>query len=545
MVCVFEGRGESAMQSCYKIKPGIFISTLRWNIIVTLFVFLFGTLQPIHANTEQAPSHQAKTSESHLFTKSSAEKKEHPSIEVLPEVNAALEVAGVSGSSYRARSSRELYFDAFRMRNVIFHFSLREKILFTSSPNQLDHEFTYAGLTYRATHGYISLFWDHTCHNPSRKLPETEKNGIHWNELGVAYETTGMKIGHKNDGVTFTPGSEQLNRINWSISLSKIWMRTENTYEWMGKFQVRYDVFRHERHIFFMQGSLDSIHDERGLTHTYSVEIGDRFCWYNNDCLIPFISYKKYHDWYGMGRGENFLLAGLRLEMNLGKDSYSSVGVEDVKWSWNPDIHVTGGYANTLGDSTFGHSSDFSLILDILQWSPHSKFSIYTFAGILTLPDDLNPYMVKYEIGPSIDIDFHNYSVTFFHSYACLYGVERSDVIKYFHLLGMAAENRKTFPWNWRVRLGGYPASKNFNYWGDGEGSLRYNFLVGRISPYIHFSGHLLAGDDSELGYTLESGVKIQGERGSFSIYLRRQDNNDIFRYGKGRQTLLGIRFEF
>jgi hypothetical protein len=503
-----------------------------------------GMGQSVHAFKEHNPAN-APTAPVNHPPKPDGDKKERQSLELLMDAHAALEAAGVSGGEYTARTARELYFDAFRVSNFTFHFSIKEKSLFTSSPNQLDHEFTYVGIKHNTPRGNITFFWDHTCNNPSRKLPKSEKNGIHWNELGAGYETPGMAIGHRNDGITFNSGSEWLNKINWNISLSKIWMRTENEYEWMGKLIIRYDVFRHERHILYVQAGLSSLYDDRGFNRNYSVETGNRFCWRKEDCLIPFISYEKFHDWYESDRGEDFFLIGLRLEMTLGKDDRTYPDAGNGKGSWNPEIHITGGYANFIHDDRFGHRSDFSLNLDLLKWDSDKKFTMNTYAGILTLPDDLNPYLVKYEIGPSLSVQLHHYELQLFHSYACLYGVDSDSVIRDYHLSGVGLQNQESFPWHWHLKLGGYPASKNFDYWGDLAGSVRYTFIERRISPYILFSGHLLAGNDPEFGYTVEPGIKIHGKAGSFSVYYSRQEDYDIFRYGKGKYTLLGIRFEF
>jgi adenylate cyclase len=47
------------------------------------------------------------------------------------------------------------------------------------------------------------------------------------------------------------------------------------------------------------------------------------------------------------------------------------------------------------------------------------------------------------------------------------------------------------------------------------------------------------------LGDVIEAGGKIPGESGDFSLYVSFQDDFDVFRFGKGTQTLLGFRCEF
>ena len=52
------------------------------------------------------------------------------SVILLSDVNAAMEVAGVSGGEYAAKTVRELQFDALRFRDWFAHFGIREESLF-------------------------------------------------------------------------------------------------------------------------------------------------------------------------------------------------------------------------------------------------------------------------------------------------------------------------------------------------------------------------------------------------------------------------------
>jgi hypothetical protein len=46
----------------------------------------------------------------------------------------------------------------------------------------------------------------------------------------------------------------------------------------------------------------------------------------------------------------------------------------------------------------------------------------------------------------------------------------------------------------------------------------------------------------SDVNAAIEVGVRIPGKAVSFSVYLSQQDDFDVFRFGRGTQTLLGIR---
>ena len=511
-------------------------------VLVTLLVGFSGAAHPappdISANQPSASSECCKSRHS--------EGKGNGSLELLTNVSAAIEAAGVSGGDYDARITRNLRFDALRIRAWTLHFSIREESFLDPSPKQLDHEFTYIAGGYQTPHGRIKLFWDHTCYNPSRKLTDEEKNGIHWNELGIGYETTGMMPGHKNEGITFDSDSEWLHSINWRASVSKIWMKTENDYEWIGKISIRDDVFRLVNHVFYVQLGLNSIYDDRGFTQSYFFEIGDRICFHQTVWLTPFLSYEHFHDWYGLGEGENFFFAGLRLEMGLGHEKPKNTSDQPIQnISWAPEFHITGGYATILDNEHYGHSSDFALDLDLIKLKHDKILSLNTYVGILTIPDDLNPYIIQYQVGPSLQLALDNSELRIFYSYSCLYGVDYTGVMRSYNLVGLELKNRCTSHWNWNATIGGYPSTKDFDYWGDLQGGVDYLFRKEGITPYMDCSVRYLQGDSSELGYALEAGVKIPYRRGSGRLYIRWQDDVDVFRYGKGTQTLLGIRFRF
>jgi hypothetical protein len=210
---------------------------------------------PAHPDTRHKSA--SKTGAlSEFYTSRRNENKRDPSVKFLTDVNAAIEAAGVSGGDYNARITRKVQFDVLRIKRWFLHFGFQEESLFDPSPSQLDHELEYLGIGYETARGRIRFFWDHTCENPSRKLPEEKRNDIHWNELGIGYETTGMMLGHKNDGMEFDSGSEWLNNINWKASLSKIFQSTENDYEWMFKLGIRDDVFRIGNQVFYIHLTL-------------------------------------------------------------------------------------------------------------------------------------------------------------------------------------------------------------------------------------------------------------------------------------------------
>jgi len=536
------------MKSLMSLRENIsgfsFQYLIKLLVSIGLATLSLGFVCPAHPDTShKSASETGALSES--YTSRQNESKRDPSVKLLTDVNVAIEAAGVSGGDYNARITRKVQFDALRIKRWFLHFGFQEESLFDPSPSQLDHELEYLGIGYETARGRIRFFWDHTCHNPSRNLPEGERNDIHWNELGIRYETTGMMLGHKNDGIEFDSGSEWLNNINWRASLSKIFQSTENDYEWMFKLGIRDDVFRIGNQVFYIQLSLNSTYDDRGIKLNPSVEIGDRIRLSENISLIAFISYEHFYDWYSLGEGEDFFSAGLGLEMGLGHEKPNNFSnPEKRRISWAPRIHIDGGYAGIVDNEDYGYSSDVAFDVNLLKLGQDKIMSLNTYAGILTLPHDLNPYLVQYDIGPSLAIELNYFDLRIFHSYSCLYGLKDTGVIRNYNLLALELNNNASY-WNWNVEIGVYPSTKNFNYWGDMRGSLGFNFPMKRITPYIKPSGHYLQGKSSLFGYAIEAGGKIPGESGDASLYVSFQDDVDVFRFGKGTQTLLGFRCEF
>jgi hypothetical protein len=218
---------------------------------------------------------------------------------------------------------------------------------------------------------------------------------------------------------------------------------------------------------------------------------------------------------------------------------------EKRRISWTPRIHIDGGYAGIVDNEDYGYSSDVAFDVDLLKLGQDKIISLNTYAGILTLPHDLNPYLVQYDIGPSLAIELDYFDLRIFHSYCCLYGLKDTGVIRNYNFFALELKNNSSSYWNWNVEIGVYPSTKNFNYWGDLRGNLGFKFPMKRITPYINSSGHYLQGKSSLFGYAIEAGGKIAGGSGDVSLYVSFQDDVDVFRFGKGTQTLLGFRCEF
>lgn len=550
----------------------VLLSHLRNLRVASSAILFLGCVTVLNATplvneSRVSPTQSPDTSES-----TREQQIENHSLGFLPDVHASVEAAGVSGGDYTFETERQVAFDLLKLQNWFLHFGITETSLFDPSPSQIDHEFQYLGIGRETDSGdRIKLFWDHTCHNPSRQLPEDEHNAIHWNELGIGYETNGMRLGHENDGIAFDSEAEWLHAINWTAALGKIFQRSENDYDYILKLGIRDDIFRYGRHVFFTQFDLDSTYDDRGVNFNPRLEIGDRILLTKKTCLIPFLSYQHFHDWYDLGDGEEFFFAGIRLQASLDSgpetNNISSLegGLEKAElesskkepleqeldrktyFTWDSGFHVAGGYAKLFDNEDYGCSSDVAIDLDLLQ-SYKKTLTLNTYTGVLTLPGDLNPYIVQYKIGAALKIDWDDYvpdsDLRMFYSYSCLYGVEHEDMMRDYNLIGTELKNDGSH-WNWSLQAGLYPFTDDFDYWGELLASVNYDFRGEGITPYVGCAGHYLQGDHSELGHAVETGLKIPGQRGVFEIYFRWQDDFDVFRFGKGEQALLGFRFGF
>jgi hypothetical protein len=476
-------------------------------------------------------------------------------IELFTDVHAGIEAAGVHGGEYGFSTSRELQFDIFKYQQWYIHFAIEERNIFEDSPSQLDHTIQYFQAGYETPNGRIGLFWDHTCNNPTRNIPDTEHNEIRWNEIGLGYETTAMRFGHEYDGLSFNNESEWLNKISWGMSASRVWMRHENDYDYMFKAKVRDDIFRTGNHVFYTQFEMNAINSDRGTEVDTSLEFGDRIRAGKNVRIVPFVSYEHYNNWYGLDDGEDLFRAGIRLEASLGGAKDNEKGCEkiDEPRSERFDrpreqpmrIRINGGYnVNLHGTYKESRSSDLNVDLDVLRIDDDTTFSVNTYAGILTDAGSFDIHNVNYKIGPSLRIERDDYYWRLFHSYACLYGVDHDGVIRNYNLVG--AEIGKEDKISWRMQGGVYLSNMDFDYDGYLQGMLGYDFYTGEwMAPYVNGYVNHLAGDESESGYAFEGGLRFRGEGGNFVLYLRLEDNFDVFRFGQGEQRWLGFRFEF
>ena len=474
-------------------------------------------------------------------------------IKLLTDVHAGLGIAGAKGGDYGLQTTRKLHFDILNFREYFLHLGFEEISLYDYSPSQMYHTIGYISGGIETDEGRLSLFWEHTCHNPTRLFPDNKDNTIRWNEIGIGYETTGMRFGHENDGIKFDYSTEWLHRLNWKASIIGVWMKHDNDYDYMAKFGIRDDYLRIQNNVFYAKFGLDAIYDDRGTNFNYLIEAGDRILLTRNISLVPYVSYESFNDWYDLDEGEDFFFYGLRLEAALGPDNSRKNVLEENKPRWEPVISseklplkfsISAGYnTNLQGTHKDSRSSDVFFDLDILKFDDNKTMTLNTYAGILTPSDEFNIENVNYKIGPSLKIDFTDYYLRFFHTYSCLYGYQHTGVIRNYNLLG--AQIGKDAQLSWNFGAGAFPTTTRFDYDALLKGTLGYDFNPDGITPYINGSLAYYVGDDSVTGNALEGGLKIPGDFGTFTVYLRHENNFDVFRFDKGEQCWFGIRLTF
>jgi len=469
----------------------------------------------------------------------------------LTDVQVGIGIAGVSGGDYDLRTTGQVQFDILRLGKWFMHSEIQEISLFDPSPSQMDHTIRYLSAGWEADAGRFGFFWDHTCNDPTRNLPDAKNNVIRWNELGIGFVTHGMRLGHENDGIDFDSSSQWLNKLDWSISFSRVWMRNENDYNYMLKLGLRDDWLRIDNHVFFAQFKLNTIDSSRGTNFDPSVELGDRIRLGKNLRIVPYISYERFNDWYALDAEEEFFLYGLRLEAALGPDNSDDLRQnkppkDSFLSSDQPPLrfHVTGGYNTNLhGTHKSSSSSDLSIDLDLLEFDDDKVLTLNTYAGILTSSGGFEIQNVNYRIGPSLKINLADYYLRLFHSYSCLYGVDHSGVIRNCNLLG--AELADDAQLSWSLQAAAYPTTTNFDYDAHLQASLGYDLYAKGITPYVDGSLIYLIGDDSVTGNAVEAGLKIPGSLGSFVLYLRQENSFNVFRFDEGEQRWFGFRLVF
>jgi len=474
-------------------------------------------------------------------------------IRYVTDPHASIAVAGVSGGDYRLKTTREAQVDLIRYKDWFFHFGIQETSLFDYQPSQLDHQLYYFKIGQETDKGRISVYWDHTCNNPIRKFHDGKFNQIHWNEFGIGYETTGMQLGHENDGITFDDSSRWLNKIDYGAAFSWIWMRNDNDYKYMFKPEIRDDIVRFGPHVLYAQCKVIATYDDRGINYITSVEAGDRINLGRGTYLAPYVSYEYFHDCYGLDDGQDFYEAGLRLEASFGPDNSPALPKNNFDYSGTSNkslysplrYYVNGGYNQNLhGTKNRCNSSDMFFDLDVLKFDDNKILTVNSYAGLLSERGSFDLQNMNYKIGPSLKIDLADSYLRFFHSYSVLYGDDFEGLVKKYNLFG--AEFGKVARLSWLFQTAVYPVTTNFDYYSHFLATTNYDFTTGQlITPYVNGSLKYLLGNNSVFGNAVETGFKLTGEQGKFVLYVRHEDSYDVFRFGKGEQLWLGFRIIF
>jgi hypothetical protein len=309
---------------------------------------------------------------------------------------------------------------------------------------------------------------------------------------------------------------------------------------------ARYDLFRVGTHVIYTQTDLDLIYNCRGLNINSNIELGERFHLNEYTYLIAFLDYEIFNDWYCLDYGENLFSAGLSFEMSLGgKNNWDTAHVKEREIAWNPGCSVWGGYSNILDNNKYGHSSDFAIDLNLLSLTSDIFLGLNTYVGIITIPDDLNPYWVKYKIGPSLKIDLNKYYLDILYSYSNLYTVETDRSMADYHRVAFEIIENVWDHWDIKVGSAVYPSTSNFDYNGELFSDLTFKPNPKGTTFYVNCSFKYLEGTISIPGYAIEAGVNISGKKGRWNIYCGLQEDIDIFKFKEGKQKFMGMRFRF
>ena len=123
---------------------------------------------------------------------------------------------------------RVISVDVLRYRSIVFSFSVDEGIRYKDSdsnylyPYLIHNQMDFVNLRWELPQGSLSWFIDHSCNNNINE-DVTGSMRVRWYGTGLRWETHGMRLGHRNNGITFekTEHFEILNNINYGLTAAK------------------------------------------------------------------------------------------------------------------------------------------------------------------------------------------------------------------------------------------------------------------------------------------------------------------------------------
>ncbi len=495
-------------------------------------------------------------------------------VEFIPRADMALEMGRYfhNWPGYAWRFKRRINIDIWRFGNKFLFMEYEDENILGSrwanedDPRKIRHEIAYLGLRRDWEKHSLSYFYRHVCHN---RVDRTTGKFMLWDVIEARWETKGMRLGYKNEGIDFNSQKEFefLNKFNGMAGLGLVTTHEHCRYSAVGEGGMRYDILRYRNGIPYLLTKLYATIDPH-LRPNLTLESGVRFHLKHFD-LTPFIEYEHQYD---VERREgpvgNFLFTGLRLETH-GDELVPTFKRNSL---FLPGLNVGGYYAKVLDSDDFGYDSDLAFNLDLYR---KDRFIAFLNTGLVinTTTENQKPHFIGYSLEPGLAIDFDKNVLDFFFRHWSRHngdvnGNVVDGITEGYKLIGSRFQSRgmklgyrnegidfdsgKDFEFlkkvDWQVSTGGYVTTSNYDYdWEAGAG-VRWDILRHkRKIPYLSANLRLLQGPNTDGDYTMEAGVRFCGKKGNATLFTQYRYRENASRFGgyDAKQKILGLGFDF
>ena len=493
--------------------------------------------------------------------------EDKPPIRFIPQVNMVIEASIYDSNklNYKSKLQRLIQIDILRYRDISLGLEFNEETTLSGpgysqdEPYNLGHSIKYLNLRYDEEDKSYTLFYRHNCVNGIDR--QGAERG--WDVIGLEVMSKNMRYGYKNNRINFYSHKEFefLSQFGYAISLAKKVVEREKELDTIGNFSLRWDILRFRNYIPYLKMNIQPIWGSE-VKWDYNLELGTRIN-YLHSFFAPFLRYSYQHNldrWEG--ESEHFLIAGLRLE-TLNKKDITSIKKED----FSPIVHMEGYYANLVGADDFEWAGNVTINIDFFQKESLRGF-LNTNVELLSPDRAYRPRFVTYTFEPGIGIDKDNKWLEFIYRHSSRYDVNTSDdFTEHAGLIGLRLKTigmrtgyknkgidfkspkRLEFlkKIDWKILAGGFIYTSDYDYEGNVEAGLRWDILryIKKV-PYIEGNLNFLIGDNVDIEYYLEAGVRFH-DVGDITFFSRYQHKENVDRFGGYDEDyiLAGVRFEF
>ncbi len=497
---------------------------------------------------------------------------------LMPSIGVALDYEWFAPNRYDYASVLRRAVDVMILRRHGFFasFLVSEETLFYDSgefknyPYKIKYNMDYINAGYEFSSSSLSVVIDHICYNVIDHSENTDMMQLRWYGAGVKWETFGMKIGRKDEGMSFST----LSPFEWLCSFQfmlyagrKIYVE-RFLYDEIIRAVCRYDILRWHTIIPYLETAFQGLVDNR-LRVDASVEGGLRLRLSRID-LIPYVRYMHMHDseLYN-DRAADFFIAGISAESLLGEAQWGSGPRGPEETLSSPEIHFSGGYAKYYGSAYLGYQTDIGMYLDLV------RIRSFTVNGSSRVKHDstaeanaLYPRYLYYSFDSGIEYDASR--ELFFRAWysherrhdgnAYRGGTETADMTGVsIGTIGIkpgfsnARIGREEFERagvlnnvEWLFSIGWIFHDTFYPYNLDIRARMRWDmFFWKKLIPYVMPDIHYLRGDISDIEYGIEPGVRMIAGF-TVMLYYRYEYRVNIDRVSgmDERHHLIGIRLE-